>query len=201
MRIHVTGRPLDVGKSLRGHFETQLGQSVDKCLSRPVEAGVSVGREGQMYRCECMIHADRGLDLRAGAKAGAADAPSAKAMEKLEKQLRRYGRRIKDHHALKPAEHLAPLSARSYVERSEPETEAVKDSDMADADKSDQPLMIAKASMTIPQECFGDAVTLMTVTESPALKFHDSKSDERNMVYRRAIGNTGWIDPVSLTAP
>ena len=112
---------------------------------------------------------------------------SISAAEKMEKQLRRYKRRLKDHHRDR-SEPVEAFGASTYViAASEGESEAEPD--------SLQPIIVAEMETRIPSISVGEAVMQMELAETPVLVFRNEKTDGVNVVYRREDGNIGWIDP------
>jgi len=109
-------------------------------------------------------------------------------IEKLDKQLRRYKRRLKDHHRDR-SEPVVSLGVPSYVLASSEDTET-------DEPDSLQPMIIAEMETKIPSLTVGEAVMQMELAGAPVLVFRNEKQDRGlNIVYRRDDGNIGWIDP------
>ena len=106
---------------------------------------------------------------------------------KMEKQLRRYKRRLKDHH--KHREQPVELSgASSYILASSEHAEETEPDSL-------QPMIIAEMETSIPSISVGEAVMQMELAGAPILVFRKEGSDGFNVVYRRDDGNVGWIDP------
>ena len=105
----------------------------------------------------------------------------------MEKQLRRYKRRLKDHHRSR-AEPVELSGASSYILASETEGEESEPDTL-------QPIIVAEMETKIPSLSVGEAVMQMELTGSPVLVFRNEGKDGVNVVYRREDGNIGWIDP------
>jgi hypothetical protein len=105
----------------------------------------------------------------------------------MEKQLRRYKRRLKDHHRER-AEPVELMGASSYILASE------NDSDTQEPD-SLQPMIIAEMQTSIATLSVGEAVMQMELAGAPVLVFRKEGNSGLNVVYRRDDGNIGWIDP------
>ena len=110
-----------------------------------------------------------------------------KCCEKMEKQLRRYKRRLKDHHRER-AQPVEVLGASSYILASEREDEDSEPDNL-------QPVIVAEMETQIPSLSVGEAVMQMELAEAPVLIFRNEKNNGLNVVYRRDDGNIGWIDP------
>jgi len=189
MQVTVTGKQIDVGDSLRGHVEAATIAVVDKYFGRAIEAHVVFSRERHVFVSDISVHAGRGLLVQCQGRSEDAYAAFDGAADRLEKQLRRYKRRLRNHHkgAKTGEESVAPLSAIDYVLAHGDEAEA--------ASEKVQPLIIAEMRTGIPQLSVSEAVMRLDLAELPALLFRNSKHGSLNMVYRRRDGNVGWIDP------
>ena len=190
MQTLVSGKQLDVGEALRGHVEDRLQDGVAKYFANSLDAHVVFSREGHGYRADCSVHVGHGI--QAQARADAADIYQAfdQAAERLEKRLRRYKRRLRDHHGGdRPArdEYLA----QSYVIEPEPEVD--------EAPEEFQPVIVAEHTTDIHRRSVGEAVMQLDLLEQPVLMFRTSDNDNLNVVYRRPDGHIGWIDLVADT--
>lgn len=199
MQVNITGRKINVGEALTTHIEDRLDFGVSKYFSRSIDVGVTIGKEGHAFKVDCHLHAPPGLNIRSHAEADDVYAAFDAAADKLEKQLRRYNRRIKNHHNQSERNETAPSMANSYVLSPEDAAEAEKADDAGVDAGNDQlqPAIIAETRTEIPVVDVGDAVMLMDLADSPALMFRNAGNNELNVVYRRSDGNIGWIDPHS----
>ena len=119
MRVLVAGRHMDVGESLRSRITDELTDGVAKYFSRATDANVTVGKTRAGYEVDCVVHLSSGMTLQAEGQAMDAHAAFSDALEKMNKRVRRYKRRLRNHHAdnksVLPAENapayvLAPLA-------------------------------------------------------------------------------------------
>jgi len=98
MQLHVSGKQIDVGGALREHVAKRLNLGIAKYFDQAIEAHVVISREAHQFRADCTVHVGHGIAATAEAEAvdayGAFDA----AAERLEKQLRRTKRRLRNHH-------------------------------------------------------------------------------------------------------
>lgn len=200
MQVKITGRKINVGEALTSYVEDRLALGISKYFSRSIDAAVTIGKEGHAFRVDCHLHAPPGLNMRSHAEADDVYAAFDAAAEKLEKQLRRYNRRIKNHHNLSERSEAAPSMAKSYVLAPEEAADAEKEGEAGGEAGDDQlqPAIIAETRTEIPVVDVGDAVMLMDLSDSPALMFRNAGNNELNVVYRRSDGNIGWIDPHSM---
>jgi ribosomal subunit interface protein len=192
MRVQVAGRQMDVGEALRTRIETELESSISKYFDRATDAVVTVGSGGVGFAVDCLVHLPSGISLQAGGHGGDAHSAFGDAIEKLEKRVRRYKRRLRNHHA----DAKSPLPAEdaaSYV------LAPLNEESDADTDRSapaeDPPLVIAETTVSVRTMTVSMAVMQLDLSDSPALMFRNAANGGLNVVYRRPDGNIGWIDP------
>lgn len=185
MDISITGKGLDIGEALRSHVGAALAAVVGKYFPRAHDAVVTVSREAHMFRADVSVHPTRGFLVQGRAAADDAYAAVDAAVERIAKQLRRYKRRLNDHHGRRWGDESTP--AQQYIIAAEHEEEELP----ADG----QPAIIAEIATEIATMSVGEAVMRMDLADAPAMIFHNRSSGGLNVVYRRADGNIGWIDP------
>ena len=200
MQLSVTGKQTEIGEALRRHVEGSLSSILDKYFKTAIEAHVIVSKEAHLSRAEISIHIGRGIVVNARAAASEAYLAFDAAAERLAKQLRRYKRRLRDHHAKgrEPADAseramdyvLAPIGEEEGEVGEEAEGEKVETGGPNGA-----PAVIAEMSTELPSLTVGEAAMRMDLAEAPVLLFRNRSHGELNLVYRRTDGNIGWIDP------
>lgn len=194
MQLSVTGKQTEIGEALRRHIEGSLGSILDKYFKTAIEAHVIVSKEAHLSRAEISIHIGRGIVVNARAAASEAYLAFDAAAERLAKQLRRYKRRLRDHHAKGREPAGASERAMDYVlapiEEEEAEGEAAEAGNVNGA-----PAVIAEMSTELPSLTVGEAAMRMDLAEAPVLLFRNRSHGELNLVYRRTDGNIGWVDP------
>lgn len=187
MRYQISGRQIDIGAALQTHVQTELSDTFGKYAGRPTDAQVIFSKSGHEYVCECVVHLSTGLNAQSTGKATEIYSSFEASCDKMDKQLRRYKRRLKDHHKdrVQPVE----LSgAGSYILESKDEVED-------DAPSSVNAMIVAEMETKIPSLTVGEAVMQMELASAPVLVFRNEKHSGVNVVYRRDDGNIGWIDP------
>lgn len=186
MQLSVKGRQLDVGDSWRRHVESQLPGLVEKYFDNAQEAQVTLSRDGAGFQVDLVVHVGKRILLQS--KGTAVDAYPAfdEAAEHLGKQLRRYKRRLRDHHRSRP-DVLETLPAQHYVLAGEDTG--------TDAAEPDQPIVIAEIETEIETLSVGEAVMRMDLSNLPAMLFRNKAHGGLNMVYHRDDGHIGWVDP------
>lgn len=191
MDINVTGRKMNVGEALTTHVEDRLAIVSDKYFNRSIDASTTFAKEGHSYRTDISLHPNQGVNLHSRAEAEDPYAAFELAAEKVEKQLRRYKRRLKNHHNLSSRE-VAMEVARDVVIAPEPDNDT---QDETENGADDQPIIIAESNREIPKVSVGDAAMLMDLADANAFVFRNIKGNVLEVVYRRADGNIGWISP------
>ncbi|MCP5432092.1 MAG: ribosome-associated translation inhibitor RaiA [Alphaproteobacteria bacterium] len=187
MRIQVNGKHVDVGDALRAHVSDRLASAVAKYYDRPVDAHVTVARDASEFKVDCFVHLSTGMTLQGHARSAEPYPAVDQAVERLEKRLRRYKRRLKDHHNHR-AEPISATAAASYV--------LAGDLDEADEEPEGlNPVVIAEDTTRVPSLTVGEAVMQLDFLEQPALLFRNTAHGGLNVVYRRSDGHVGWIDP------
>ncbi len=177
---------MDVGDALRGHATDHLSDAVTKYFARAIEASVTFTPEAhRKVRADISVHPGRGLVVQGGAEADDAYAAFDGALNRIAKQLRRYKRRLKNHH--KSSDERDVLSAQQYVLAVEDhEDEAAEDA---------SPAVIAEMQTEISNLTVSEAVMRLDLADAPVLMFINRAHGGLNVIYRRPDGNIGWIDP------
>jgi ribosomal subunit interface protein len=192
MHLTVTGKQIDTGDALRRHVESNLDSILGKYFKTAIEAHVVFSKEAHLIRAEISLHIGRGIVVNAGAAATEVYAAYEAAAERIAKQMRRYKRRLRDHHAKEREPSDASERARDYVLA--PLAEET-DENTGDESAGGGPAVVAEMSTELPNLTVGEAVMRMDLADAPVLLFRNRSHGELNLVYRRADGNIGWIDP------
>ncbi len=190
MRYQISGKQIDIGEALSTHVKTELGETVDKYSQRPTDATVIFSRNAHEFICDAVVHLSTGLNVQA--KGGSTEIYAAfeQCKERMDKQLRRYKRRLKDHHKDR-SEPVAFEQAGMYVLAADEDEWETQENGL-------QPMIIAEMETRVPTLSVGEAVMQMELAGSPLLVFRNEKHGGVNVVHRRDDGNVGWIDPRNL---
>ncbi len=192
MQIQITGKNIDLGEALKGRIEAGLETAVTKYFDRPSEGHVTVSKDRYQTVVDCNVHLPSGIVLQAHGEADEPYSALEQALEKIEKRVRRYKRRLKNHHrdrAPMPSELVS-----AFVLQSRDEEEDT--TDVATEGKSDQPLIIAEMAEKLRTMSVSEAVMQLELGEAPVVFFRHSSLERLNLVYRRPDGHIGWVDPV-----
>ncbi|MEO6226138.1 MAG: ribosome-associated translation inhibitor RaiA [Sphingomicrobium sp.] len=187
MDVRVSGHQVDTGETLREHAQQRVADIIEKYFARSVGANITFGRgPNNDFTCDIVAPVNQGVVLKSSHSGREPEMAFNGAADRIEKQLRRYTNRLKDHKA-------DGGQAQAFVENAgytifspasaEPETQ------------SDFPAIVAETRVDIPQSSVSDAVMLMDLRNTTALMFKNSGTGAFNMVYRREDGNIGWVEP------
>ena len=190
MSFRVSGKNLDIGDALRERINDRIAETVGKYFDGGYSGHATLAKDGFGFRTECAIHLDSKITLHAEGIAPDAYASADQAAARIEKRLRRYHRRLKDHRAERNDE--PSIDAASYIIAA-PEDEVETESGAF------TPVIIAELTTALKRLSVSDAVTELDMTGAPVVVFRHAAHGGINIVYRRADGHFGWIDPPALT--
>lgn len=191
MQLSVNGKQLNIGDSLKEYIKREVPTIVEKYFANPTNADVTVSKEGVTFRTDIAVHVGKGIIVQGHARSGDPYASFDEAAEHMAKRLRRYKRRLRDHHRDRSQKEEI-LRAAQYVLAAEEEA----DSDASEHSEPDQPVIVAEMQTQIETLSVGAAVMRMDLANIPALMFRNSAHGGLNMVYVRPDGNIGWVDPL-----
>jgi ribosomal subunit interface protein len=201
MDIRISGHQVDTGAAFGEHVTDRLGAMVAKYFPRALSAHVTLGPAPHgHFSCDIVMHVMSDLILKGSALATTANFAFDAAAERIDKQLRRYMRRLKDRHSPAAAGRSAPdLAELPALDNAEYKIFAAAPDDAEPA--GDAPLIIAETRVDIPTASVSDAVMMLDLRNTTALMFVNIATGDHNMVYRREDGTIGWVEPrVALAA-
>jgi ribosomal subunit interface protein len=186
MDIRVSGHQMATGSALQEHAADRLNAISEKFFSKALSSAVTFGKApAGAFACDIVLHVNQGLILKSHGSAQDAHLAFEQAAERVEKQLRRYKRRLKDRH--EQADHALREEEAAYTvfDAGDPEAEEAPDA----------PPVIAETRTDIPEVSVADAVMMLDLRHTTALFFKNAGTGRHNMVYRRADGSIGWVEP------
>ncbi len=187
MSTQITGKNLDIGESLRAHIAARIDEIGGKYGGGTVSGHVVVEKLKVAFVTRCSLHHRSGMILQSEAEAADAYQSAEAAFERLEKRLRRYKRRLRDHHSDSAGRVPDETAAIDYTI----EETAAED----DAPDSHTPVTIAETSTPVRLLSVSEAVMALDLADTPVVVFRNAGHGGINVVYRRSDGNIGWIDP------
>lgn len=189
MEIRVSGHQIETGEALQARVSDRMNAIADKYFSRAIGAQATFGKgPHDSFQCDIIAHVMQGLVLKGHGRAQDAHVAFESAADRIEKQLRRYMRRLKDRHN---PNQMSPtldeiLDNAGYT---------VFDGGGGDEEASDAPAIIAETRVDVPTSSVSDAVMMLDLRDTNALLFVNSRTGAHNMVYRRGDGTIGWVEP------
>ncbi len=196
MEIQVSGKNIDLGDALQSYVSERLTEGVTKYFGRGAAGVVTFARERHVVECEMTAHLDSGVFLAAHSEAADAYGAFDTALEKLEKRVRRYKRRLKDHHANGKAPLPAEVASYYLLEQPTDEDDADLDHDHGAENGEDlAPVIVAESQTQVRAMTVGQAVMQLDIAEAPVVVFKNAAHGRINIVYRRRDGHIGWVDP------
>tara|TARA_Y100001968_G_scaffold329548_1_gene379147 strand:- start:598 stop:1176 length:579 start_codon:yes stop_codon:yes gene_type:complete len=188
MKIQITGKQIDVGDALKRYVEDKISDIIVKYSTKNIDSNVTFSRDRHGFFCDFTSHLATGITTQAKGKSENIYESFDQALEKAEKQLRRYKRRLKNHHNDRK-EPIQYFKASSYIISKENEGEE------SEGKESLKPIIIAETETKIPKISVGEAVMQMELLGSNMLIFRNSSHNGINIVHYREDGNIGWVDP------
>ncbi|MGW9229896.1 ribosome hibernation-promoting factor, HPF/YfiA family [Pseudorhizobium sp. NPDC055634] len=189
MNVRVSGKQMEIGDSFRQRIEDQIGEAVAKYFDGGYAGQVIVEKSGSRFSADCKIHLDTGIVLHAAGQANDPQLCFDAAAERIEKRLRRYKRKLKDHHGGSHGNGQAEIAY--TVMDAIPEEDEELPEDFA-------PTIVAESSKQLRTMSVATAVMALDMTDEPILLFRSPGKEDLNIVYRRNDGNIGWIDSTNI---
>jgi ribosomal subunit interface protein len=186
MSFRISGKNLDVGEALRERVRARIAEAMGKYFDGGYSGHATLARDGFGFRTECAIHLDSKITLHAEGAAADPYASADQAALRIEKRLRRYHRRLKDHRPER-LDGGGSVEAPSYVI-------AAPEGDGEPPVEGFAPVIIAESTTALRQLSVSEAVTELDMTGAPVVVFRHAVHGGINVVYRRPDGHFGWID-------
>jgi ribosomal subunit interface protein len=189
MDVRVSGHQVDVGEALRGHAQSRIQATNDKYDARAISSTITFGKGPHDHRfdCEIVLYVPNGGVLKGSSRGVEAQPAFEDALGKIEKQMRRYMRRLRNRNGQGAAADLVFDNA-GYTVFSLPEDEQEEEA-------PDNPPIVAETRVDVPDASVSDAVMMLDLRNTNALLFKNSATGIFNMVYRRGDGTIGWVEP------
>jgi len=190
MKIQVSGKHVDVGHALKERIETELKLAIEKYFERGGDADVTISKQGHLFKADAWVRLASGQTLVAHGTGGDAHSAFDGVLEHMEARIRRYKRRLKNHHT--PQKHeLASLT----VLRGQDAFEDEDFDDGLDHSAPAQAMVIAETEAPLKTMTVSAAVLEMDLSNYPVIVFRNAGHGGLSVIYRRPDGNIGWIDP------
>ncbi|HJD60162.1 MAG TPA: ribosome-associated translation inhibitor RaiA [Rickettsia endosymbiont of Omalisus fontisbellaquei] len=190
MSISVSGQHISIGNNLQEYSKERATQVVKKYFTDIINIDIHFSKEGINFKCDIIVKYGSGKHNIIKSNDSCNDIYVAfdKAMSKLEKQLRKYKSKFKNHHAGKVKISEIAYEGTKYIISSQP------DSETSNSEDNDNPTIIAEKPVEILKLSVKEAVMKMDLENLPAVVFKNINNDRINIVYYRKDGNISWVD-------
>jgi ribosomal subunit interface protein len=193
MPIQLTGKNVQASEAFKEYITAKLGESLEKYIGPEISGHIRLEKERGRFRTDCSLRLKTGLLLETHGEGADAYASADAAVERMDKRLRRYKRRLKSHHNGRANGDMVPESmANDFTVRADD-----GEGEEAHHDVAEHPVIIAEAERTIPEFPVSEAVMQLDLTDRAFLVFKNASHGGLNVVYRREDGHIGWIDAAS----
>src|SRR5690348_830014 len=197
MAFRVSGKNMDIGDALRSRVGSRVAEATAKYFVGGYSGHVTIGKDGFGFLTECAVHLDSGITLQAQGMAADAYSSADQAALRIEKQLRRYNRRLKGHAPTLidglPVRAAAPRHVEPELNASPAAT--VVEETAPDPDVGADPVVVAESVVALERLSVREAVRALDTIGVPVIVFRHAAHGRVNIVYRRADGHVGWLDP------
>lgn len=188
MSLRISGKQMDIGDAFRTRIEERVGDAIDKYFDGGFSGHVTVLKSNSRYTADCMVNLDTGISLQASGDAQEPVAAFEAAAERLEKRLRRYKRKLKSY--------ATPVNGQAYDISYTVMAPVAEEDEEVPEDYA--PTIVAESTLSVQTMSVASAVIELDTKDSPVFVFRNTKSGHVNVVYRRADGNIGWVDPSAM---
>ena len=185
-KVSVSGKQTKVGSSLKNYVTNSINSTLKKYFKDFINSSILFSKDTFNFKCEINIHLESTIFVKSHSLSNDAYGAFNLANEKIKKRIRRYHRKLTDHR-IKSSQSIKNIQAFEYIIRN-PEKEK------ANVDISD-PVIIAESKEIIKTLSVGEAVMLMSLNEQNAIFFKNTQNKRLNILFKRADGNIGWLDP------
>jgi len=199
MNINIHGQHFDLGDALKTYITDKLETINEKYFGRAINVSVNIDKETKsLFRTHISLTVGKDIQVSATAKTHDVYASFDEAAEKIAKQLRRYKRKLRDHHEqMELAEELRVPEYTLGLSLNDDQVDQLTDEEI---ESQDEPIIIAEMTTNIQSMSVSDAVMRLNLSGNNAMMFRNSKTGGLNMVYLRQDGNIGWVDPEQATS-
>jgi putative sigma-54 modulation protein len=178
MQITTTFRHMESSEALKTYAQEKL-EKVQKYIDEPIVVQVFLTVEKIRHIAEITITA-KGITIKASEETNDMYAALDAVVDKIERQLRRYKERIKEH---KPGNEIDQRRVKKSILTAE------------SIEQRQEPVIVRSKTFSIKPMSVDEAVMQMDLLHKEFLVFTDSTTEEINVIYRRKDGNYGLIEP------
>lgn len=187
MQLNITFRHLDPIDSLKNYAREKV-ERVNKYLDKATEAHVVLSMERHLHHADISIQSGSFL-LRGRERSEDMYASIDLAMDKIEKQLKRYKEKLKTHHGKERVHHHQDLVEQMKIRH------RVFEGNVTGAEVTQSAQTIVKTNEFLAHPMgIDEAVMQMDLMNNDFYVFTNSTTMEMNVVYHRKDGTIGLIE-------
>lgn len=197
MQVQIAGKKVELGAALQDRIAMGLEDRVTKYFDRAGEAFVTVSKPGWAFNVDCSVHLPSGVTLQAHGEGDDAYQAFEQSLDKMEKRVRRYKSRLRNHRGKEAMPIEIAAERVILISDGDDDIDDVEANGHDSLDGGAAPAIVAESDTKIRTMTVSMAVMQLELAESPALMFRNAAHGGLNMVFRRADGNVGWVDPAT----
>jgi ribosomal subunit interface protein len=192
MSLRISGKHMEIGDAFRSRIEGRIGETIEKYFDGGFSGHVTVEKSGPRFSADCVIFLDTGMGLQAAGQAYDPQAAFEAASDRIETRLRRYKRKLRSYDGATNSDRDEDIAYRVMAAVPEEDEEVPEDY---------SPAVVAESTVALKTMSVARAIIELDTKDSPVFVFRNAGNDQVNIIYRRADGNIGWIDPsTAMTA-
>jgi len=194
MEIKLHAHHFDMGDALETHIQDKMDAINEKYFNRAINVSVTMTKETKsLFKTHISLTIGKDIQVSSTAQEHDVYASFDQGAEKIAKQLRRYKRKLRDHHEqMETAENMKVPEYAFDLRLQGDQVDHLTDEEI---ESQNDPVIIAEMTTNIQTMSVSDAVMRLNLSGNNAMMFRNSKNNGLNMVYRRQDGNVGWVDP------
>lgn len=176
MQINVTGRHFTVTDSIKEYVRGKL-LKLDRYFDKIIEAHIILSVEKYRHDVEITL-VTKGNNIKVSAESEDMYASIDKAVDKIQRRLKRYSGRLKDH-----GPKLESYSSNNVL------TERA-----GSLSEDSRPTLVSRRKSEMKPMSVDEAILQMGMTRTEFLVFRNAATNKVNVIYRRKDGNYGLIE-------
>jgi len=185
-KILVSGKQTKIGLSLRKYSVDLIITTLNKYFQDFISSSILFSKDTFNFRCEINIHLEKTIFIKSHSLSNDAYGALNLANEKIKKRIRRYHRKLTDHRSKLTKKNL-DINASEYIIKN-PEKVQININEK-------EPVIIAESEEIIKSLTVSEAIMLMDLNDQNAIFFKNTNNKRLNILFKRADGNIGWLDP------
>ena len=190
MNIKVIGKNIDLGEAFQEYSQRRLSEVFLKYSYNVVSSQITLEKKFGSFKAKLKVNLKNKIELDATGRGKEANIAFDDAIDRTEKRLRRYHRKMKNHRPLESNDSFSTIEPMKVYESAT--NSLILNQGSAESDSLP---VIAELSYRVEELTVEQAVMRLELANENCLLFRNKSHSGLNMVYFRHDGNIGWIDP------